>query len=139
MRYAFLLSVFVISSARGAEVVQKTDSDRMQGVWLIEEVSINGVKMTVPIRLEAVIEKNTLTVRVDGATTSEKADFKLDSSAEIRTMDFVDGKGKTVGFAIYKLEGDKLTICMAKKKRPDKFASEKGSGAGVSVLKRQAK
>jgi uncharacterized protein (TIGR03067 family) len=138
MRYVVLLSVFVIGSARAAEVV-KTDSDKMQGVWLIKKVSINGEKMDVPESLTAVIKQNSFVVQLEGIACEEKCDFELDSAAKLRTMDFVAGKGKTVGLAIYKLEGDTLTICMGDKKRPEKFLSEKGSGVRLSVFERNAK
>ena len=137
MRYVVLLSVFVLNSARGEEVV-KTDSDKMQGVWLVKRVSIGGEKMDSD-GLNGVIKGNSLTIQAEGANGSEKLAFELDSAAKLRAMDFVAGKGKIVSFAIYKLEGDTLTICMAEKKRPEKFASEKGSGVRLIVFERKAK
>ena len=138
MRYVVLLSVFIISSARAEEVV-KTDSEKMQGVWVVKKVSIGGEKMDVPEGMQAVIEKNNWTLRVADVIAEEKCAFELGRSAKLQTIDFVDGKGRIGSFGIYELKGDTLRICMSEGKRPEKFASEEGSKIRLIVVKRQAK
>ena len=138
MKYAVLLSAIFLGTAHGADV-KKTGSEKMQGVWLVEEVSIGGEKMDIPEGMEAVIAKNDWTIRVASVIAEEKCAFELGRSAKLQTIDFVDGKGKTASFGIYEIKGDTLRICMAEEKRPEKFASEKGSKTRLIVVKRKAK
>ena len=138
MKYAVLLSAIFLATAHGADV-KETSSEKMQGVWLVEEFSIGGEKMDIPKGMKAVIEKNNLTIRAPGAIGEEKFAFELGRSAKLQTFDVVDGKGKTASFGIYEMKGDTLRICMAEEKRPEKFASEKGSKNRLIVVKRKAK
>jgi uncharacterized protein (TIGR03067 family) len=138
MKYAVLLSAIVLSAAHGADV-KKTDPEKMQGVWLVEEVWIGGERMEVPKGMEAVIEKNNWTIRVGSVIAEEKCAFVLGRSAKLQMIDFVDGKGRTGSFGIYELKGETLRICMSEGKRPEKFASEEGSKTRLIVVKRQAK
>src|SRR5262245_20247721 len=71
-----------------------------------------------------------------------KGTFKLDVSKTPKQFDavFTDGpeKGKTA-LAIYKLEGDTYTVCIAMtdKERPKEFVSKPGSGHVLEVLQRE--
>jgi uncharacterized protein (TIGR03067 family) len=79
-----------------------------------------------------------------GEEAGGKSSVKLDTSKSPKHIDLVglEGpqKGKTVQ-GIYKLEKDRLVICLrdaeaAKKGRPEEFSTEAGSGLGLITLER---
>jgi uncharacterized protein (TIGR03067 family) len=73
----------------------------------------------------------------------ERGTQKLDPTQSPKTVDYQITEGEEQGktqLGIYKLEGDRLTICVARpgdKQRPKEFATKKGSGTTLVVLKRE--
>jgi len=55
-----------------------------------------------------------------------------------RSMDLADDETLLRFFAIYKQDGDTLTICLADGTYPTDFTAEKGSGCTLLVMKRQS-
>jgi uncharacterized protein (TIGR03067 family) len=77
-----------------------------------------------------VIQDMNVGLRVDGKV-------KVDPKASPKTMDIVLEKGTRQG--IYRLEGDKLTICWGAEKdssRPKEFTGEKGTKQQLMTFKR---
>lgn len=79
-----------------------------------------------------------------GEELGDKSSVKLDASQSPKHIDLVALEGATKGMkseGIYKLEKDRLVICLrdskaAKKGRPEKFETEKGSELGLITLER---
>jgi uncharacterized protein (TIGR03067 family) len=68
--------------------------------------------------------------------------FELDPTRDPKTIDLIPDGGKDRGervHGIYKLEKDRLTICMAApgKPRPEAFKAEKGSGCTLRTFTRE--
>ena len=66
--------------------------------------------------------------------------FKVDSTATPKTMDIRPDGEQIWLHAIYKLDGDKLTICwksIEEKRPPTEFTSKAGTGQTVVTLERQ--
>src|SRR5713101_7826995 len=126
----FLAAAF----APGAEEVKK-ELERFQGTWLLvgreydgKVASEDDVK-AIEGKLVLEGDKATYTSRVDEA--GRQVTFKLDPTAKPRTIEWTVTKGPAKGekvLAIYKLEGDKLTVCAGtSERRPKEFVTKPGS------------
>src|SRR5262249_4862043 len=84
-------------------------------------------------------KEGTVVVKQKGKK-DQKGTYRLDPTKKPGAIDLVKEGGKTL-LGLYRLEGDHLTICTyggdAGKKRPDRFASEPGSGLFLLILKRE--
>jgi uncharacterized protein (TIGR03067 family) len=112
MRHAvvgFSLLFCSVALAGPNDGAAKKDLDKFQGKWKVEVEIIEGEKT--PANLlprEPMIFKGNLW------TPEPKEDlppikFKLDPSKKPAAIDLGEGKGAALG--VYRLEGDKLTIC----------------------------
>jgi uncharacterized protein (TIGR03067 family) len=118
------------------------DLEALQGNWAMVALSINGEELP-----EDQVKAGKLVVKGDlyTATLGERtisSTMKLDPARTPRAVDFTstDGpqKGQTVK-GIYKLDGDRLSICRALRPeddRPDGFASGAESGLVLVVWAR---
>lgn len=82
--------------------------------------------------------KDTLTVVGNGLATIHKLTFR--PNRRPKELDFEITNGATAGqivYAIYRMEDDKLTICMGTQRRPTAFSDD--GEAILLVLKRMAK
>jgi uncharacterized protein (TIGR03067 family) len=118
------------------------DLKQLQGTWVRASVERNGQAVSADelkdIRLTITGDKYTLDEGKDKRTGT----FKLDESKTPKTLDIISdagpNKGKTLK-AIYKIEGDTFTYCVAgpDKDRPTEFSAKAGSGHTLLVNKRQ--
>jgi len=148
--------------ARIADEAIKAELKRLDGTWLHVSTERNGEAHPEPRSLW-VFQGNRATVHFETrpAATPVKSwafkagphnifiihHFRLDPTRTPKAMDeqtqYPNAKELTVSVvpAIYKLEGDTLTICFAgyqdDGKRPSDFNAAKGSGRWVYVLKRE--
>lgn len=137
-----MLVGLLTTTVLGQEDAVKKEYARFRGTWKFVSMEIEGVKVTPDQFRDArlVCDGENFTMMSGGETY--KGTFKLDISKTPRQFDavFTDGpeKGKTAR-AIYKLEGDTYTVCIAiaDKDRPKEFASKPGSGHVLEVLKRE--
>jgi uncharacterized protein (TIGR03067 family) len=115
---AVVLAVLVGPSARGEEKVSN-DLKAMEGTWVSAPDA--------PLESRWVFDGETLKSTVNGQDYVAK--IKLDAKASPRAVDFTisegpeDLTGKTV-VGIYKIDGDKLTICLSapgRDERPTEF------------------
>ena len=119
---------------------ESTDLDRLQGAWTSLSAVRNGEEsktLTLVIERDevlypdpsSVVNRPVLADRIAAlrSTTPRQIDIEVLSNP---------GEGKASLLGIYKLEGDKLTICLGQE-RPTKFESAKGSGNSLFVLRRQ--
>lgn len=125
----------------------KQDQERIQGTWRLVSRERDGKAESEETIKDVVMindgNKFTFTASTSGSKAT-KGTFKLDASKKPRAMDRIpaDGpqKGKTLP-AIYKLEGDKLTLCVSLtgKGRPTQFATKPKSGLLLAVFEREKK
>jgi uncharacterized protein (TIGR03067 family) len=132
--------LLLVGSRTPAE--DKKDAGGIDGKWELVASTADG-KEAEPEELA----NRFMVVKGDKATFLYKdkeraaAVVKLDASKSPKQIDstYLDGPAKGVTLkGIYKVEGDKLTICYGGfgKERPGEFASTAGSGAILTVLKR---
>jgi uncharacterized protein (TIGR03067 family) len=120
------------------------DREALQGLWQAVELEADGQKAPAEaakafrIRIEG--DKLIFTPDTDKRVHA----FILDPKADPKAMDLTPGdgpaKGKKLPCAIYKLDGDKLTICVDKEgeagKRPTGFKTAAGDGFALLTLQR---
>ena len=117
--------------------------ERHQGTWLAGSFTYDG-KESAP----EVVRSITRTVKDDHVVWKRNGKsfagtkIELDATHDPKTIDVIPDGGPTMGkhiLGIYKLEGDKLTICMAgtDKERPKSFEARKGSGQTLMVFERE--
>jgi uncharacterized protein (TIGR03067 family) len=116
----------------------RPDLIKIQGKWRLESLVDNGEKKV--RNLEITIDGNELTNAFNGRTAITRK-IKLDETKAPKTWDLIVSGGEFFG-AIYKLEGDTLTVCYAdrvSKPRPTEFESKPGGRTSLSIFKRVAK
>ena len=103
-------------------------ADRVQGVWAPEQAQLGGQ----PLPLAAF--QGALLTLQGGAYdfVTDKGSYRIDIDGGQYAMDITGTEGPNQGrtiLAIFKLEGDRLTICyeLGTGPRPDAFESPKGS------------
>jgi uncharacterized protein (TIGR03067 family) len=120
------------------------EKDALQGLWQAVALEAQGR----PAPAEAV---RAFQVRITGdklvfspAADNRAHTFAIDPDAKPKALDLTpaDGpaKGKKLPCAIYKLDGDKLTICIDKEaesgKRPTEFKTTAADGFALITLER---
>ncbi len=116
------------------------DLAKVQGSWK----TMAGPNMDVPIVMT--IDGDSAQIRIapaDGRAMTIRGKLKLDESAEPKAWDFVDGTGPDGQDlppmpAIYKIEGDKLTLCSGEPEggRPTEFKAGTGRFPSLRVYDR---
>ena len=148
LRFLAALAPLLLLFPTGAALAEeaKKDLEMLQGTWEIVEVVSNGNAVPAADLKDGrvVFNGDEMTLK-EGSDDTEPRKFrvKLDSSGKPKILDSTalnrDYKG-TVTPAIYKLDGDNLTLCSPNdpksKERPKVFKSEKGSELVLLKLKR---
>ncbi len=135
-------SAFLAGVARAEDDARK-EREKLEGTWQVTSAKDNGQKMPADqvkdIRLVFSGEEFST---ADGDLTIMKGTFTVHPSKKPKAMDlkslFGRHKNETAP-AVYKLDGDTLTICLAapKDKRPAKLESTVDNGAMLMVCKRE--
>jgi uncharacterized protein (TIGR03067 family) len=132
--------LFVIAGAFGFQDAG-SDQVRIQGTWTLAESETGGEKIP-PESLKArgvqmVFEEDRLIARM-GDKTVTLGTFSLDPEKVPKTYDRVYNDG-TKRLGIYRLEGDRLMICIAAldKERPTAFTTKPGDGVSLLVYIRE--
>lgn len=120
-----------------------TDLDKLQGTWTVTSLHMDGRKTTAA-EIEGakiVIKGARFTSVAMGATY--KGTVTVHSRTTPKSFDLVFTAGPERGnsnLGIYKLDGDRWTICLATRgtTRPARFATRAGSGIALEVLERGA-
>jgi uncharacterized protein (TIGR03067 family) len=132
------------AAGAGGDAINK-ELDRLQGTWVGQSSSTEGEE-TPKAQLEVfrlIIKGDRWNYSIGGGKPIFEPAPKvvLNPSAKPKTLDVVSQKhkGKIVLRAIYRIEGDTLTLCFAvgKARRPKEFKSEAGSKSGITVYKRK--
>jgi uncharacterized protein (TIGR03067 family) len=118
-----------------------TDLERLQGTWVPSAAAFDGTDAPAELLKERlwVIAGDQL-AELNKGRREGRATLQIDAAKPPAALDvtYTDGpaKGQT-GRAIYKIEGDLLTVCMALPgDRPVEFASKRGEGLALLVFKR---
>jgi uncharacterized protein (TIGR03067 family) len=137
----FLAAGLLLAADAPKEDVVKKELEKLQGTWKIASYETGGQVLPAEAVVGTfVIKGDKYTFKTDDQ--EEEGTLKLDPEKKPATIDLIitsgNDKGKTqVG--IYKLEGDKWTICLAmpgNKDRPSKFATSDENDHLIFGLKR---
>ncbi len=109
---------------------RKTDREQLQGSWALVAAEVGGRKASadevkqIGIKLDFAGDK----VVYEQGGASEATTFRLDPAKGPKEIDLVLGKTE-VHKCIYRLDGDRLTVCKSHppRERPTAFASKAGS------------
>ena len=118
------------------------DEATIEGTWVVVAVTKDG-KDDEDIKGDKVTFKDgKVHIKNADKNKDEQGTYKLDETAKPKAIDFMlAGNDKTI-VAIYKVEGDKLTVCVSHKQdgsRPTEFTAKEGSGQILVELKREKK
>lgn len=120
-----------------------TDLDRLQGVWRVTVLRMDG-------RVVSAADVAAATISVDGDRFVSngmgaiyEGTLRLKARAKPKAIDLLFTAGHAAGVCnvgIYRLDRDTWTICLATRgtKRPGRFASTPGSGVALETLVRNA-
>jgi uncharacterized protein (TIGR03067 family) len=135
------LSAALLLAAGGVAGNAPKDLKLLQGTWHRVVVEIDGKKPSAEV-----MAKDKLTITGDHYTLhmgeqARKGTFKLDPGKTPKQLDIVSAEGPNKGkvlVAIYKVEGDTFTYCVALpgNRRPAEFSGAEGSGQALYVNKR---
>jgi uncharacterized protein (TIGR03067 family) len=120
----------------------KQEVQLLGGTWKLIEATDQGDQLIVQ-DIRATFRYGKLVLREGGKVYAESA-FKLDPTTSPNAIDLTGisegpSKGKTLQ-GIYRIEGDRLTICVpcnpGVRERPTEFKAPSGSKCSLFVLKR---
>ena len=122
----------------------KDEVKALQGKWLVKEHEHGGKKTAAKVlaNLSLEVSGSKMTTRDAGNLKEGTSIVAIDAKAKPATLDLKVESGSDAGKvvkAIYKLEGDTLTICVAEpgKDRPKAFAAREASGHTLMVFKKK--
>jgi uncharacterized protein (TIGR03067 family) len=116
----------------------KKELKALEGNWQLVRQEERGSVTPRPVvsRLRIVIEGDQISWYIGNPASNQDATFKIDPTKNPRTIDAEITKGSAkdkIMLGIYKLDKDTLEICWNEpenEKRPKKFTSRPGVGAG---------
>jgi uncharacterized protein (TIGR03067 family) len=117
----------------------KGDLKKLQGSWLIVTLEMEGQKY--PTGGSKIVIQGDRFVSLNMGAEYEGS-VSLDEAQSPKTFDLLFDKGPEKGnkaLGIYELDGGAWKICLglAGKRRPTKFAAEKGTGHALELLERE--
>ncbi len=141
--FALLLAGLVSAEASPRDDAVERELERHQGAWAVVSMEYEGEQTPEEIArsIRRVVEKDHVAWLRDGKSFAGTR-IELDPSSDPKAIDVIPDGGPNRGgrvLGIYKLEGDRLTICMAKpgRGRPKEFRAEAGSGYTLTTLRRE--
>jgi uncharacterized protein (TIGR03067 family) len=143
---ALTLALLVLSpslSARADDKAVEDERARHQGLWRATSSIYDGQEAPAEVvrSITRTVEQDHVVWKRDGKSFAGTK-VELDPSRDPKAIDVIPDGGKDRGervLGIYKLEGDRLTICMAApgKPRPREFKADKGSGCTLRTFARE--
>ena len=134
-----LLVLLAGSLVSNAEDAVKAELKKLEGTWQLVSAMTDGKAATEDFvaKVQVIIKDGKHSVKIDGETAVKEIPVAVDPSTDPKSTTDTLPDGQTI-LGIYKLEGDKLTSCVAKpgQPRPKAFASEPGSGQTLRVFRR---
>jgi uncharacterized protein (TIGR03067 family) len=118
--------------------VVNEDRKRLEGTWLLVKVERDGGAVPFPNGFRYTFAGDKM---ITGTSEfSVKLDYCIDPKADPKWLDATDTERNpySTGRQIYKLEGDRLIVCMYVygRERPTTFTTSKGDGRTLYVLQR---
>jgi uncharacterized protein (TIGR03067 family) len=143
MRSHGLILVLLVPWSLADNEAVKEELDRHQGSWRATSSIYDGQEAPEPIvrSITRTVEKDHVAWKRDGRSFAGTR-IELDPSRDPKAIDVIPDGGKDRGervLGIYKLEKDRLTICMAApgRPRPGEFKADKGSGCTLRSFTRE--
>jgi len=148
-RVCMILVVGLLLAADGPEDVVEKENENLVGTWKVVSIEANGKEFPAEATkdFQFIFTADFLTRRKGGKLES-RAGYKLDPSKSPKWLDMTgatDGKEQSVP-ALYKLDGDTLTLCFRTdykkkpnedRKRPEKLDGGEGTEQVLMALKRE--
>ena len=143
---AFLATIGIAAAALADDAADRKDKEKLQGTWMAVSGEKEGKDDPEATKHALVFEGDKFSIK-RGDKVIVQGTFKVDASKSPKTMDIdiTEGaenvKNKTAQ-AIYALDGDDLTWCVAEPgsgERPEKLATKEGVKHLLVKLKRQKK
>ena len=139
----FLLLSGVVAVAGEPQAGAK-EKEALQGLWQAVDLEANGQKAPAEAAKVFQIQFKGDQIVFNPAAENRRHTFAINPAAKPKAMDLTTGdgpkKGRTLPCAIYKLDGDKLVICIDKEgthgKRPTEFKTKAGDGLALITLER---
>jgi uncharacterized protein (TIGR03067 family) len=134
------LGVALALAAPGSKDPPKKDSPALVGEWVVEGTVVGGRPKPLPAGATWVFTADgKAEFWVGRGKPADRFTYTADPRKDPAEVD-ITGPGETVR-AIYRVEGDKLTLCLAQPgaDRPKEFDAPPGSDAVLWTLKRVPK
>jgi uncharacterized protein (TIGR03067 family) len=141
-----ILTVVAAGLLIAADDTKKEDKDKdaknIIGTWTVVSMERDGQKAS-----DEEAKGISVTFAAEGKVTVKTPDkeiagtYKLNATKKVKQLTLEANDEKTL-YGIYKLDGDKLTICAvdtSSDDRPTEFSTKEGSKARLVVLKREKK
>lgn len=129
-----------ILAAMGSEDAE-AESKKLQGAWVLVSTESDGKTVaseSLKGRDVRMVFEDDRVIAKMGEKSVSLGTFKLDPTRTPRWYDRISTDG-TPRHGIYRLEGDRLTICLAGlgKDRPTDFGTKQGDGLSLLVYQRE--
>jgi uncharacterized protein (TIGR03067 family) len=119
-----------------------TEPAPIVGIWAVESMKVNGRDTPILTPWEWEFSKDgRWIVRTAGKQNPGERKYNLNEKPDPAAIDLIGDNGENPSEAIFRIEGDVLTVCVApgKRNRPAALDSPKGSGNFLYTYKRQKK
>lgn len=121
----------------------KTDLDRLQGMWVVAALEMDGEKMAARMIGGARVVVKGERFQSLGMGAEYEGRLVLNEAASPKAFDLKFTKGPEKGntaLGIYQISGEQWKICLTTRvgavERPKKFATKAGTGIALEILKR---
>jgi uncharacterized protein (TIGR03067 family) len=138
-----LFTLLVGTLVNADDKAVKDELKRHEGTWSVTSSVYDGQAASEDLvrSIMRIVEGDHAVWERDGKRFAGTT-IELDPAREPNAIDVIPDGGRNRGervLGIYKLEGDKLTICMADpgKSRPTEFKAERGSGCTLRTFTRE--
>jgi uncharacterized protein (TIGR03067 family) len=141
IKFTWLLVLWAMLGISHAEEPAANELKKLQGLWAPQTMTLGGNDLPEEIRKMITLEIKDKNYIVKAGGQNDEGTLTISTSAKPLTMEITGtngpNKGKTYR-AIYKLDGDTLTICydLAGKEYPKDFTSTKKSMQFLVVYQR---
>lgn len=133
------LVLLAVSPISYADDAAKAELKKLEGTWQLVSAVTDGKPAAEDFvaKVQVIIREGKHSVKIDGELAVKEIPVAVDPSTDPKSTTDTLPDGQTI-LGIYKLEGDKLTSCVAKpgQERPKAFAAEAGSGLTLRVFRR---